>query len=265
MINDLDVAENKHLWKYVDDTTMSEIINKDQPNSAMQSYVDTVSLKSANSGMQLKESKCKELRINFSSGESSFDPIIINNKDIEVAHSVKLLGLTITDNLKWNNHIESVCKKISTRLYFLRQLKRAKLPPKDLLLFYVTCIRPVAEYACEVFHDSLPKYLSDDLERLQRRACKIILPEHGYEDSLNVLNIPQLTDRRQNLTTKLFEKIVNDTNDKLHRFLPSPNISEVSLRERRKFQLPHWRTIRFRNDFINANSRKHKCIDRKLS
>ena len=225
----------------------------------MQSYVDTVSIKSANNGMQLKESKCKEPRINFSTGVFSFDPIIINNKDIEVVHSVKLLGLTITDNLKWNNHIESVCK-ISTRLYFLRQLKRAKLPPKD-----VTCVRPVAEYACEVFHDSLPKYLSDDLERMQRRACKIILPEHGYKDSLNVLNIPQLNDRRQNLTTKLFEKIVNDTNDKLHCLLPPSNASEVFLRERRKFQLPHWRTIRFRNDFINANSRKYKCIGRKLS
>ena len=182
-----------------------------------------------------------------------------------MVHSVKLLGLTITDNLKWNNRIESVCKKISTRLYFLRQLKRAKLPPKDLLLFYVTCIRPVAEYACEVFHDSLPKYLSDDLERMQRRACKIILPEHGYKDSLNVLNIPQLTDRRQNLTAKLFEKIVNDTNDKLHCLLPPSNASEVFLRGRRKFQLPHWRTIRFRNDFINANSRIYKCIDGKLS
>ena len=166
MINDLDVAENKHLWKYVDDTTMSELINKDQPNSAMQFYVDTVSLKSANNGMQLKEPKCKELRINFSTRESSFDPIIINDKDIEVVHSVKLLGLT--DNLKWNNHIVSIRKKISTRLYFLRQLKRAKLPPKDILLFFVTCIRPVAEYACEVLHDSLSKYLSNDLERMQR-------------------------------------------------------------------------------------------------
>ena len=84
MINDLDIAENKHLWKYVDDTTISELIIKDQSNSAMQSYVDTVSLKSANNGMQLKVSKCKKLRINFSTGESSFDPIIINNKDITV-------------------------------------------------------------------------------------------------------------------------------------------------------------------------------------
>ena len=59
--------------------------------------------------------------------------------------------------------------KVSTCLYFLRQLKRAKVPLKDLLLFNITCIRPVAEYACEVFHDAIPKYLSDDLEKL--KAC----------------------------------------------------------------------------------------------
>ena len=35
MINDLNVAENKHLWKYVDDTTMSEFINKDQSYSVI--------------------------------------------------------------------------------------------------------------------------------------------------------------------------------------------------------------------------------------
>ena len=63
-------------------------MNKDpQPNSAMQSYVNAVSLETENDGMQLKESKCKELRINCSTGESSSDPIIINNKDIEVVHT----------------------------------------------------------------------------------------------------------------------------------------------------------------------------------
>ena len=30
-------------------------------------------------------------------------------------------------------------KKAATRLYFLKQLKRAKVPPKDMLLFYTTC------------------------------------------------------------------------------------------------------------------------------
>jgi hypothetical protein len=146
---------------------MSETVNKDQP-SAMQTYVSEFAAKSRNDGMHLKESKCEELRISFSTTNVEFEPIIINIHDF-----------------KWNTHIENVCKKVSSRLYFLRQLKRAKLPSKDLLLFYVTCIRPVAEYACEVFHDSLPKYLYDDLEKLQKRACRIILPGHSYENALN--------------------------------------------------------------------------------
>ena len=105
--------------------------------------------------MQLKESKCKELRIGFSTTKINFDPIIINVREIEVVPQAKLLGLTISNDLKWNSHVKNICKKASTRLYFLRQLKRANVPSKNLLLFYVTCIHPVVEYLCKVFHNSL--------------------------------------------------------------------------------------------------------------
>jgi hypothetical protein len=30
---------------------------------------------------------------------------------------------------------------------------------------------------------SLPKYLSDDLEKLQKRACRIVLPDHPYNEA----------------------------------------------------------------------------------
>ena len=39
---------------------------------------------------------------------------------------------------------------------------------------YTACIRPVLEYACPVFHHSLPQYLSNEMERLQKRALRII-------------------------------------------------------------------------------------------
>jgi hypothetical protein len=61
--------------------------------------------------MQLKESKCKELRICFSTTKIDFDPIIINDKEIEVVPQAKLLGLTITNDLKWNSHVKNICKK----------------------------------------------------------------------------------------------------------------------------------------------------------
>ena len=101
--------------------------------------------------------------------ENPLERITINNTNIEVVPSAKLLGVMLSNDLKWNLHVEMICKKVAARLYFLRQLKRAKVPTNDLLSFYTTCIRPDAEYACPVFHTALPQYLSDQLERLQKQ------------------------------------------------------------------------------------------------
>ena len=128
------------------------------------------------------------LRISFSMYDKVFQPIVINGKNIEVVPSVKLLSLTISEDLKWKTHISGICKKVSSRLYFLRQLKRAKVPSNDLLLLYVTCILPVTEYACQVFHDSLPQYLSDELEKLQKRAFRIIFPDMHYKEVLETIS-----------------------------------------------------------------------------
>ena len=114
----------------------------------------------------------------------------------------------ISNGLKWNVHLEMICTKVAARLYFLRQLKRAKVPTNDLLSFYTTCIRPVAEYACPVFHTGLPQYLSDQLERLQKRALRIISTDDlSYRQALEVFNIPALYDRREAImVTRCFKR-----------------------------------------------------------
>ena len=94
MINDLTVSGVDALWKYVDDTTLSESLAKHDP-SLLQHYVDDFVTKSQSDGLQLKESKCKEFCIDFSKPCRSFQPILINNKSIDVVPSVKLLGLTL--------------------------------------------------------------------------------------------------------------------------------------------------------------------------
>ena len=187
MINDPSVAD-KTLWKYVDDTTLVESVSKNG-TGYMQLRVDELVRQSEADGFQLNESKCKELRISFSRSGSSVDYITTNDKQIEVVSSAKLLGVVVSDNLRWNAHVESICKKAATRLYFLKQLKRAKVPPKDMLLFYTTCIRPVLEYACPVFHHSLPQYLSNEMKRLQKRALRIIKPDLSYAEAQVALDI----------------------------------------------------------------------------
>lgn len=249
MINSLNV-DNVDLWKYVDDTSLAENVMKNQP-SYMQKFVDEFSSTAGVDGFQLNETKCKELRINFSNNPVRFEPVIINDEEIEVVPSGKLLGLKISSDLKWNAHIEDTCKKVASRLYFLTQLKRARLPPKDLFLFYTTCIRPVMEYACQVFHSG--QYLSDDLENLQKRALRIIHPDLSYNEALSVLETTTLFERRKVLNDRLFKDIVENSSHKLSKLLPPRNTSTANLRKRRLFQLPICKTNRFKNSFIPYN------------
>ena len=196
MINDLSVA-NTNIWKYVDNTTFAECVEKNG-TSSMHLRVDEFVTKPRADAFQLKESKCKELRISFTKSENPLEPITINNTNIEVVPSAKLLGIMILNDLKRNVQVEMICKEVAAHLYFLRQLKRAKVPINDLLSFYTTCIRPVVEHACPVFHTALPQYLSDQLERLQKRALRIINNNDlSYRQALEVFNIPYLYDRRE--------------------------------------------------------------------
>ena len=63
-------------------------------------------------------------------------------------------------------------------------LKKSYFATRELLLFYITCIRSILEYGSPVFHRTLPSYLSKDLERLQKHAMKIIYPELSYAKAL---------------------------------------------------------------------------------
>ena len=89
------------------------------------------------------------------------------------------------------------------------------------------------------FYDFLPKYLSDDIENLQKRACRIMLPDHRYNEALDQL--ATFTARRQALTKKRFSHIVNYNDNKLHGLLPPVNSSEIYLRGRRLFQNPYFK------------------------
>ena len=90
--------------------------------------------------------------ISFTKSQQEFEPILINGDALEVVDSVKLLSLNISSDLTWNIHINEILKKASKRLYFLLQLKRAKVTRTDLGLFYSSCIRSIMDYAVPAYH-----------------------------------------------------------------------------------------------------------------
>ena len=64
MIDDVSTSGNCNMWKYVDDTTISEVVQRSQ-NSDLQHLVNDLSRQVAINRFQSKEADCKELRISF--------------------------------------------------------------------------------------------------------------------------------------------------------------------------------------------------------
>ena len=163
--------------------------------SNIQTTVDIFASRAASDKFRLNETKCKEMRICFSTnGTPDLNPIVINDKQIDVVLHAKILGVNILSDLKWNHHIAEVVKKARKCLFCLSQLKRVGLGPTELVQFYWTCIRPIMEYACPLFHDGLPVYLSHELEAVQKRAMRIIFPSLMSDEALVKTSLVTLSD-----------------------------------------------------------------------
>ena len=104
----------------------------------------------------------------------------------------KLLGINILDDLRWDAHVDALCAKVASRLYFLKILKRSGLQQKDLLCFYKSVIRAqslnTAAWYCTTVSTTAQ---SDRLEALQKRALRIILHPVTYYHTI----LPSLTVR----------------------------------------------------------------------
>jgi hypothetical protein len=98
----------------------------------------------------------------------SFNPdkteIIFSNTDIPefnftfngritpITNSHKQLGVAFSSYAKWNIHIENILLSIYKHLNVLRKLKY-KHSRKNLEILYLVYIRPIFEYACEVWNN----------------------------------------------------------------------------------------------------------------
>ena len=139
--------------------------------------------------------------------------------------------------------------KVSKRFYIIFQLARIGVPPCDIILIYIALIRSVLEYACAVWHTSLTKSQSDDLERVQRRCLKIIYPQLSYREALHLANIERLVDRREKIVKNIFNEI-KQPGHVLGHLLTTRTEHDHNTRASYLYQLPAAKTKRFSSSFI---------------
>ena len=237
--------------KYVDDTTLTEILNK-MAVSGMQGIIDDVVLQSTESGMNINPRKTKEMLIGSTIIKHPPPHLTVSGALVERVAAFKILGVYVSSDLKWTHHVDMICSKVSSRMHFLKQLKRAGAPIQDLLCFYTTVIRPVMEYACPVWHSSLTLAQSNALEAQQRRALHIIYGDADYLSATIIAGVSSLNVRRAELTCKFYNKNILSNNSCLHYLLPKARDVNIIQRLRRanKIEPLQTRTERYRKSLI---------------
>ena len=111
----------------------------------------------------------------------------------------------------------------STHVWILRRMKVLNIDPDVIVDFYFKEIRSVCEMACQVFHSGLTKNQSRDIEKIQKRALKLILGHHytSYFEACILMSAEPLADRRDTLCSTFIKKAVKGG---LHQdiFIPAP-------------------------------------------
>ena len=101
-----------------------------------------------------------------------------------------------------------------------------------------------------VWHSSLTQENSEDLERVQKSATKIIMGDkyENYENALEEINLQTLYERRENLCLTFAKKCLE--NEKMKDMFPLNYKSNIQVRNREKYEVTNAKTDRLRRSAI---------------
>ena len=93
------------------------------------------------------------------------------------------LGVTITNELRWNTHVSNICTKANLNLGFLRR-KLYACPQEVKEAAYKGLVRTVLEYSSSVW-DLSGLGLQDELEKVQNRVARFVIGNCNYATESN--------------------------------------------------------------------------------
>ena len=77
--------------------------------------------------ISLNPAKCHVVQVYFGKKEHPAIDLHIADHHLEVVEKVKLLGVTIQCDLKWDSQVDNILKKANQKMFMLRKLKAAGL------------------------------------------------------------------------------------------------------------------------------------------
>ena len=150
------------------------------------------------------------MEINFTQKYQFSTRLSLHNKMLEC----NLLGLSMNNQLTWYNNTEKIIQKANTRMMILHKLYEFNIPMEEMVNIYILFIR--SEYACVVWHSSISSEESNNIERVQKTALRIILKSDydNYPSALRLVSLSTLKERRKKLSLSFAKKCLKSDDNK---------------------------------------------------
>ena len=189
-INDLPVGLKSRARLFADDTAVYLSIKSAAEASQLQDDLRLLEKWEAQWDMHFNPSKCQVIHI--TKKKIPLDTqYILHGTVLEAVSSAKYLGVTLSDDLSWNTHIDNITKKASQTLGFIRRNLKVR-SEKVKLAAYKTLVRPQLEYCSPVWSPHQVTKITQ-LEMVQRRAARWVKQDYARTSSVtNMLSSLQL-------------------------------------------------------------------------
>ena len=202
-VDDLTVAQHHHLPAAVSTYSTNKIKKEIHANECKEIF-ETIKENASRIGMKVNHAKTQLLCM------SSYDTtslISSGDNQIDSQNTMKILGYVLDNRGGAVAHISDLYKRVGRRSWTLIHLRRAGVEKEKLVIIYTSLIRPIIEYALQMYHHLLSNEQSEKIESLQRNALKIILrPWVSYREALQRTGIRRLSDRRTDICVKFAKK-----------------------------------------------------------
>jgi len=206
-INDITNNIESEIRLFADDCILYRTIQSSADHTILQHDIDT--LHSWSSVWQMKFNSQKSHIMSITRQRSKpTSSYRLGTDTLSRVESHPYLGVTISSDLRWHNHITCITTKASRTLNFIRR-NIYNCPPEAKSLAYTALVRPQLEYAAAAWDP----YLVGDIqqiEKIQRRAARFACRDYRNTTSvtslLDHLHWPSLSSRRTNSRLTLFYK-----------------------------------------------------------
>ena len=200
-------------------------------------------------GMKINTSKTKMMCVNVAKNSVVNTYINIEGTTIEGGDEIKILGYKMGRELNASKQVSFIEKKFYSRLWTLRNLKKASFSETDLVKVYESYIRPVIEYCSVVYHPLLTYDMKKRLENLQLRALKTIYGNATPVSSIRKkTDLKPLADRRETAVRNFAVK--TSTAPRFEKWYPKNN--KRQLRNPETYSIHKSRYDRLKDGHLNA-------------